>query len=400
MMNAQTEKILFVDDEENLLKGIKRNLFGKHVIDTATSGVEGLKMLAEHGPYAVVVSDMRMPIMDGVTFLARVHKEYPTSIRVMLTGNSDLGTAVSAVNEGHIFRFINKPCATDLLIKVLDAAIKQYHLIQAERELLEDTFQGGINVLVDILALANPVAFSRATRIKYFSGKLAKVLKLSDIWQYEVAAMLSQIGCVTIPPEILEKVYTNQDLSNEEKEMIAQYPRVGHDLIVNIPRMETVAQIIADQQITREWGDISLQDASVTPQILGAAILKLSIDFDTLLSRGLSRAESFYELKQRSGVYHPDLLEALRKVGLPLMEKTIEMVSVTNLYHGMVLQRDAVTKAGLLLAKKGQEVSATMRVMLENHFLQGNIDKNILVAIPIRTSEKIPKDPTDTNAST
>jgi response regulator RpfG family c-di-GMP phosphodiesterase len=382
------DKILFVDDEQNILEGVRRDLFDtSYNISIALGGEEGLKMCMQEGPYLVVVSDMRMPLMDGVTFLARVKEKHPESIRIMLTGNADLETAIAAVNEGNIFRFMTKPCARETLVKVLDSSLAQYHLLRAEKELLENTFHAAINVLVEMLALTNPVAFSRATRIKYFAGKLAASLNLSDIWQYEVAAMLSQIGCVTIPPDVLEKVYTVQNLSLEEQEMLKKYPSIGHDLIAHIPRLETVARIIAKQQDDFNALDALANNVGSAPDIIGAAILRLAIDFDTLLSRGLSRGEIFLELNKNTKAYHPQLVVTIREIMPPAMERKVAMVKVKDLHKGMILERDVKTKQGLLLAKKGQEISSTMCVMFENRLQQHSIDESILVAVPVGLKE-------------
>lgn len=118
-------------------------------------------MIESRGPFAVVVSDMRMPRVDGAQFLARVEEASPDSVRIMLTGNADQEAAVRAINEGHIFRFLNKPCRPQLLVGTIAMGIRQYRLQTAERELLEKTFSGGIRLLSDVLAIASPDAFGR-----------------------------------------------------------------------------------------------------------------------------------------------------------------------------------------------------------------------------------------------
>ena len=374
-------RILFVDDEQNLLDGIQRILFKQYDISTALSGDAGLKCIANNGPYAVVVSDMRMPVMDGVTFLAKVKEASPESIRIMLTGTTDLNTAIAAVNEGNIFRFVSKPCSKTTLENVLNAAIEQYHLIHAEKELLENTLQGGINVLVDILALTNPVAFCHAARIKYFVGELVRVLKLENSWQYKVAAMLSQIGCVTIPPDVLEKVYFETHLDPIEKDMLDQYPIIGHDLIAHIPRLEVIASMIAHQRRDLDDNDRSEAIEQMPKDVLGAAILRIAIDYDTLLSQGLTREAVIKKLIENEKRYHPTLLLNIHKVLPPVMEKRVTVTPIKNLFKGMILESDVMTKKGLLLAKKGQEVSHTMCVMFENHLKQKNIDETISVSI-------------------
>jgi len=117
------ERILFVDDEGAVLEGYERILHKDFEPDLASSGEQALVMMSGSSPYAVVVSDMRMPGMDGVQFLSRVREISPQTVRVMLTGNADIQTAMTAVNEGHIFRFLTKPCDPPVLKKALTACI-------------------------------------------------------------------------------------------------------------------------------------------------------------------------------------------------------------------------------------------------------------------------------------
>jgi DNA-binding NtrC family response regulator len=132
-----TEKILFVDDEPLVLQGFERLLRRTFRIETTVSAKEALTKMGQTGPYAVVVCDMRMPEMDGARLLSKIRIEFPDVVRIMLTGNSDQETAVRAVNEGHIFRFLTKPCDEELLSKTLDAALIQSRLVCYKENLLE-----------------------------------------------------------------------------------------------------------------------------------------------------------------------------------------------------------------------------------------------------------------------
>ena len=193
------QKVLFVDDEPNVLQSIRRNLRKRFDLDTAEGGEAALQKLGESDGFAVIVSDMRMPGMNGVELLSEAKKRWPDTVRVMLTGNADQQTAVDAVNHGDVFRFLNKPCETEALAKTVSAALRQNELITAEKVVLEKTLRGSIKALADVLSLANPEVFGRTTRYKSLISKLAKELDLADVWQLESAAMLSQIGCVSLP---------------------------------------------------------------------------------------------------------------------------------------------------------------------------------------------------------
>jgi len=139
MTDSDRLRILCVDDEKNVLEGLARTLRNLYEIDSATSGPEALEILKRSGHFAIVISDLRMPAMTGVDFLALARHIAPDTVRVLLTGQGDLPSAISAVNDGNIFRFLTKPCPTDSLVKSLAACAEQYKLITAERVLLEQT---------------------------------------------------------------------------------------------------------------------------------------------------------------------------------------------------------------------------------------------------------------------
>src|SRR5690606_22795487 len=130
----------------------------------------------------------------------------PDSVLLILTGNADLRTAIDAVNEGDIFRFLEKPCPPQVFVKILSAAVDQYRLKLAERDLLQKTLHGSIKMLTDVLALVNPEAFSTASRITLYVKHVVAELGLKDTWRFEMAAMLSHLGCVVLPTDTLEAV--------------------------------------------------------------------------------------------------------------------------------------------------------------------------------------------------
>lgn len=112
-------RIVCVDDEPRILKGLRRRIGRDYDVSTAESGAEALALMKEEEPFQVVVSDMRMPGMTGAQFLAQVRTEYPDTVRILLTGQSDLNDAIAAVNEGNIFRFLSKPCPPEVLMPAL-----------------------------------------------------------------------------------------------------------------------------------------------------------------------------------------------------------------------------------------------------------------------------------------
>ena len=137
----QCAKILIVDDDPAVLDGLRRTLGRCYDLETALGPQEGLHALTEHGPFAVIVSDLRMPGLSGVEFLRRAKDIAPQAVPLMLTGHGDLDTAMEAINEGQIFRFLTKPCPPSILQRSLEAALAQYRLAAADRELLRMTME-------------------------------------------------------------------------------------------------------------------------------------------------------------------------------------------------------------------------------------------------------------------
>ena len=350
------EKVLLVDDDPNILEAYKRQLRKHFDIDVATRGSRGLETLAKSGPYAVVIADMKMPVMDGIQFLALVHDQAPEAVRIMLTGNADLQTAIDAVNQGHIFRFLTKPCPPEMLRQATEAAVGQYQLIRAEKELLGQTLNGSVKVLTEVLSLVNPIAFSSASRIKRYTRHIAVELKLPDAWQFELAAMLSQIGCVTLPSELLKKVYEGTPLFTEEKKLYMAHPEIGSNLLKNIPRLESTAEMIETQFNSDEptdWeGDIRTMDRVS----LGSQILKVASEFDKRLARDIPAKSILMQLRRDPASYIVDIIDALESYEVD-QKLPITTVVVAQLTTRMTLAEDVYAQNEMLLVTKGQEVT-------------------------------------------
>lgn len=306
-------KVLLVDDEANILSGLKRQLRKQFDITTAISGHEALVAARNEGPFAVIVSDMRMPGMSGLEVLAQMQKISPDTTRIMLTGNSDQQTAIDAVNQGNVFRFLTKPCETDILTNVIGTAIDQYELVIAERELLEQTLAGSIKVLVDVLSLTNPAAFGNTVKVRNWSSMFADYLKIEQPWKLDVAAALSTIGLVAVPNDVLLKIQSGQDLNEAEANILFQVPELSQKLIENIPRLMPVAEIIYFQDKGYDGSGLPTGDVSGDDIPLGARVLKILKDLAVYADGPVPSAAAFAELEKRKHLYDEEILGAVRK---------------------------------------------------------------------------------------
>lgn len=377
-----SEKVLFVDDDQNILASYQRVFRKQFMLHTAVGGEEALASIAAHGPFAVIVSDMQMPSMNGVKFLTKARKVAPDSVRMILTGYADMQTAVEAVNEGHIFRFLTKPCHPEALGKALTAGIAQYRLITAEKELIEKTLRGAVKVLTDVLSLVSPTAFGRGSRVQRIVQDLAAELKAENAWQLEIAAMLSQLGCVTLPEETLDKVFRGRALSPLEVKIFRDHPKIGHDLIANIPRLEPIASIIGYQEQHFDGSGVP-GDGLRGPGIpLGARVLKVALDFDTLVSGGMSAEEAAVTLRERAGWYDPAVVDALGDGLEAEMRQEIHSVAVGELTKDMIFAEEVRSTSGLLLIAKGQHVTPSLKIRLLNIVGNGGLTGPVRVIIP------------------
>jgi len=379
-------KILIVDDDPDILRGYTRSLRKFITIDTALGGEPGLEAIRNKGPYSVVISDLRMPGMDGIEFLTKVFEESPNTVRMMLSGDADLSAAAHAVNEGKIFQFMQKPCPVESLKQAIKSGLSQYQLIIAEKELIEKTLKGSIKILTDVLALVNPVAFGKASRISGYVKNIIKVIKPVKSWQFDIATMLSQIGCVALPVETVEKAFKGQQLNSDELEMFNNHCQIGHDLVTNIPRFEEIAEIISYQN-KQYNGEGSPEDSVKENDLpLGSRILKVAIDYDLLVSNGCSPQNAVIQLQGRDGWYDPDILNAL----LQNLESDAETIryNATELYVDklrlkMILNQDVFNRNGVMLIGKGNEITKPLQKMLENLNKFNKVDDKIKVLVPV-----------------
>ncbi len=386
------ERVLCVDDDPNVLQAYQRALRKRFHLELALGPEEALDAVVAHGPFAVIVADMRMPGMDGVQLLAKVRQHAPDTVRIMLTGNADQQTAIDAVNEGHIFRFLSKPCPPDVFAKALEAGIEQYRLVTAERDLLSKTLSGSVKVLTDVLSFANPAAFGRASRVRPLVARLCQTIRPERAWAIEIAAMLSQVGCIAVPEETLMKVAKRQNLSPKEAQEFHSHPAAGSQLLAKIPRLEEVAEIVAyqDKHYNGDGFPADRRAGAAIP--LGSRILKVALDWDALVADGLSEDLAIAEMNDRDGWYDPIVLEALR--GLLGIEQVhvIRQVRVDHVPIGAVLAADVRSLGGTLLCSKGQEVTAWIRARLRGYAASVGVAGPIRIFLPAEEFACYPPD--------
>jgi response regulator RpfG family c-di-GMP phosphodiesterase len=382
------EKILFVDDDANLLASCERNLRRQFQIETAEGGQMGLEKIAARGPYAVVISDMQMPGMNGIQFLSTVKERAPESVRIMLTGNADVDVAMRVVNEGNIFRFLTKPCPPEILAKAVDDGLAQYRLVVAEKELLSKTLSGSIKLLTDILSMTDTPSFGRTQIMRDMIAEATDKLGVTNAWEIHLAVMLAPIGYVTVPSETMVKARAGEALSKVEEQMVARLPDTAAKLLANIPRLEGVAKIVRYQQkrFNGEGFPVDSVSGEAIPQ--GARLLKIFWDMVQLQKTGLSRPDALQEMETRGGWYDPQLLASVRAIsggGAPTAAKQgskTKSVLVKDLVPGMMLHSNVLTKDGVMIIAAGHELNEMTLEKIQNFESISGIQQPIFVTDP------------------
>lgn len=381
-MEAVTRpKVICVDDEPHIASGLSLHLRRRYEVEIATSGQAGLELLDRSPDAAVVISDMRMPLMNGAEFLAKAYAAHPYTTRILLTGYSELDAAIKAINHGNVFRFLVKPCPPPELVKTVDAAAELHRTLLAEKVLLERTVHGSIKMLSEVLAITSPAAFGRGVRIKQLVTLVAEKLSHPARWQVEVAALLSQLPSITLPNETVEKLYYGSQLSAAEQGMVERAPDVTEQLLGNIPRLEGVRAILATYAAPYR----KRSGAEPTPDELailrGAQLLKVALEYDALEAQGMATVDALKTLNGRAEQFEPEVLSALFEVCTGRTEReTIREVSLAALKPGMTFAQDVKLTSGALFVARGYEVTESFLERIKN-FRPGSVKEPVKVVL-------------------
>ncbi|MEM6690438.1 MAG: HD domain-containing phosphohydrolase [Planctomycetota bacterium] len=362
----QDLRVMLVDDDENLLSGFRRQIRGRFTASYAESPSRALELADQYGPFAVVVSDMKMPEMSGVELLSELRKRNQHTVGIILTGDADVTTAAKAVNQGSLFRFLNKPCPTDELLESIRLGMEHYRVVSSESELLEKTLAGSVKMLTQVMSMVMPDAFGMTQEAKSLTSAICEDLGVTARWQAEMAAMLMRIGMVSIPSETASRYFRGDKITPSELLTIKKSATQGQNLVSAIPRLGQVATFIGSQ----------FEDGENDPPI-ESRILRVVGDYQRF-SQNSTPLDSLRQL-QSDSTYDPKVIESLQRVTKQLFRASA--VPVQDLAEGMVLEADMLDSAGRLLLRKGTEIHQTLVQRINSMQESGT---NIVQPIPVR----------------
>ncbi|MBS6552792.1 MAG: HD-GYP domain-containing protein [Opitutales bacterium] len=281
--------ILLVDDEEDNLALLYRTLRGAYNLEKTTSPLHALEILKEKH-FELVISDHKMPEMDGVEFLKHVQVHYPSTMRILLTAYSDANILIDAINYAKIYRYVKKPFNPEELQLIVSSALEYYQLKYDNDKLINDLkelFSGTIKAIMEALDAKDSYTSGRSKRITYYSIIVAKQLGLStiDTGKVELAGMLHDIGMIGVSDEILYKI---DALSQEEYDEIKKHITYSVKILEDIKQLKDVVEII---KYHHEKYDGTGYPYGVKGEDipLGSRIIAVADAFDSIISNRIYR---------------------------------------------------------------------------------------------------------------
>lgn len=404
---APPARILCVDDEPGILSALKRVFRPQgHLVFTAASGGEGLELLARE-PVDVVISDMRMPGMDGAQFLEKVFEGWPATKRILLTGYADASATIAAINRGKIWRYVAKPWSDEELVLTVQQALAHRQLMEEnarltrltqvqneelkelnaglERKVAERTAQLA-EALASLEAAHGQLRQSFLATVQLFSGlaelrggklaghsrrvadtahRLAEQMDLTESDQQDVflAALLHDIGKLGLPDHLLNASFNA--LTAQGKAEVMRHPVKGQQLLMAVEQLASAAKIIRHHHEQMDGGGFPDRLAGLAIP-LGARILAVANDYDALQTGALTihphsplEAQQFLQ-KERGHRYDPEVVDAFFTM---LAEEEARRpkelaLRVAELRPGMALTRDLTHKDGYTLLPRGRILNA------------------------------------------
>ena len=363
-MMKDLPKVLFVDDQAEVLDDLRVIVAEVCQPYTALNAEEGLKVFESDGPFTVVASDQNLPGINGSEFLAMVNRRDPFCSTMLMTGHADYHDAMRAVNNGHVFRLLDKPYAEQDLLDAIQAGTRQRELIQSEQVLLQETLVGAVNALTETLATVKPLFFGRAQRVKRMAGEVARYLNYPHVWRVETAAVFSQMASITLPEEEAENVFLRKQLRPQIVELIKKFPEVVTHLLGHIPRLGNVREILDCLLVSSApYQTPDKENTYKAYQILDAAL-----EYDYLEVEGHDSEVILATLKGGHKEFDSQVIEAISQ----LLHKSrtrylVNELPLDDLRVGMRLAEDLKLETEMLVAPKGTDISRHFLQVLHNY---------------------------------
>jgi CheY-like chemotaxis protein len=369
--------IMVIDDQPANLKLLEELLTQQgHAVRSFPRGRLALDAASRNLPDLVLL-DINMPEMDGFEVCRRLKaddKLAPIPV-LFLSALSEARDKVNAFRAGGV-DYITKPFQVEEVRARVETHLQLYRARQVERDLLERTLNGAVKTLADLAHLTSPTLTERSGALRSMVVHMAAQLRLPDLWQYELAATLCLIGCITLPSDAFEHAYVADKASGEELQMYRAHPDVGSRILSRIPRLESVAEMIRLQQVeTSNWAN---NDAAER----GSCLLKTAQELDRRTLRGIPFQTACDQLRAAPGKYPTALLDSLRGYSPSRVHFEVKRLPSAQLLPGMILDDDVVTENGLMVISKGTTLTVTLIERVQNFARTRGVREPIQVRAP------------------
>ncbi len=363
-------KLLFVDDDASLLRALDRSLRFDYELQLAESGEIALDMLRGDNSTAVIVTDMEMPGMDGLQFIEQARQIAPHSIYLMLTGNQDFDTAIAAVNDGSVFRFLSKPCPIAAIKRAVGAAFQQRELLYSERELLERTCVGAVDLLSDVIESVKPELLDHTRRVDGTMQSCEGALGGAGSYEYRLAAKLGLLG-FALMPQIEQDNFRRLRPSNPASQLLlTKFMETSSRLVGRIPRLAPVAELLAS---VPQADMLALHGtAALSSPAVGAALLKLAILWNVAIHKESSASNALRQLSAAVPDIPPVIESVLLASGGDCEREPVVWTKLHELREGMLLRHNVMGVDGRTLIRAGLPLTQTIIEKLKLH--EGTLD--------------------------
>ncbi|WP_346930158.1 response regulator [Clostridium sp.] len=372
------QTILIVDDNPDNIMLLTEILKDKYRLKIANNGEKALKIIESENPPNLILLDIMMPGMDGYAVCIKL-KENPNKNEIPVIFTSALSSTrdiVAGFEAGGI-DYITKPYNIDEVLVRVNTHLGLQKSKQEIQTLLSNTLLGSVEIMFEILTISNSLLVEKTNRLRYYGKELMIELNLSSntFWEIDLAIMLSQIGCISVPQEILNKIFNKVPLDEYERNILEKHPSIGADLISKIPRLENVSKIVKNQL---KYSDVIQSDTNDVVNF-GSAILNLLITFDNLVKEGLQHQIALKKISMNNE-YPKTIRYAFENVIKKEIKSTKQLINIVNLLPGMVLQENIYSSAGEIILPIKTELTKEFIDLLIRWNLKGRCSKeNFLI---------------------
>jgi len=350
--------ILVIERDAKLLTGVEHALLSVASVHTASSAKEVDSACRDAGNVSVILSAPSLPKLETSQLTTVLRELQPNAVRVLMVGNETVRALTAAVNAWSPLRVLQKPFTAELLRQTVGQAQQAYARGHAERRLVEETLHGSLEAMASMLAVVQPAAFGRAARLRRIVTLLAERIGLTDTWDLQTAAMVSQFAAVSLPAELVDRLSCNRPIvMGEAAQVLAALEATLH-VIERIPRMARVCEILRTVELLPSGVRGTLRRSPATRD--AERVLTLALDFDGLYAEHGSASAALRVMESLIERYHAPYFDAMRElVGAPNLAPLVDL-PLSNARIGQIFAADVRAPNGILLIARGQPVTSPL----------------------------------------